>query len=113
MRDTTNTITEYDYSAADIWRKREVTIAACPGKDPPYCGPHGWRHERIVCDDTAIDEDACVRVMCSCGWRGPPYKTETEAIEAFNAEQGEETTPLSEWKVYDCYPAGVTDDLPF
>jgi hypothetical protein len=107
MTDTTNTIIEYDFSAADAWRERVVTIAPCPGKDPPSVAPIAWRHERIACDDTAVDEDPCVRVMCTCGWRGPPHKTETEAIEAFNKAQGMETKPLSEWTVHQLSTARV------
>ena len=111
MHDLTTTITEYDFTAEDSWRERLVSIGPCPGKDPPLIGPNAWHHERIACDSGEGTDYAC-RVLCSCGWRGPPHKTESEAIAAFNSSLGLETTPLTDWIVHQCDPDAV-DDLPF
>lgn len=109
-RNTEATIIEYDFTADDSWRERVVSIAPCPGNDPCLIGPDRWRHERIACDSGEGAESA-VRVLCTCGWSGPPHATESEAIAAFNESQGLETKPITDWLVHQRDPS--IPDLPF
>ena len=110
MRDTTTTTIVYDFTDSHSWRSRVVTTGPCPGKDPPGIGPHKWLHERIACD-SGNPGDPAVRVLCTCGWRGPPHATESEAIDAFNKSLGMQTIPITDWVVNRfTHYAG---DLPF
>lgn len=114
MRDTTNTIIEYDFSGTDTWRERVVTIGPCPGTPPDCIGPYPWRHERHACDASSVAEDENddrVRIYCTCGFEGPIHRSESEAIEAFNASCGVPTLPITDWLVHARKPQ--SDALPF
>jgi hypothetical protein len=116
MRDNETTIIEYDFTAADHWRERVVTIAPCPGTPPDCAGPYPWRHERHACDaqsDPVTGEDVGVRIYCTCGFEGPLHPTESAAIEAFNAERGVATVALSDWLVHRRATDAAEVDLPF